>query len=151
MIADLLHAYYPIFACRFYFFESRDISSSLNFDVCLWWNKHLKSKQLSRYFLVCQTNQIFLNTCQSKCLNVCFLVTSQFNLKITYLFMENIIYNIVVRFLALVTTMVTKVDHSNQLRNDCNNYRSNYPNLTKIALTCPKLPKFTFSSLFHCI
>ena len=127
MIADLWHAYYPIFACRFYFFESRDISSSLNFDVCLWWNKHLKSKQLSRYFLVCQTNQIFLNTCQSKCLNVCFLVTSQFNLKITYLFMENIIYNIVVRFLALVTTMVTKVDHSNQLRiNDCSNYRSCY-------------------------
>ena len=33
--------------------------------------------------------------------------------------MENIIYNIVVRFPALVTTMVTKVDHSND--------RSNHP------------------------
>ena len=34
---------------------------------------------------------------------------------------------IVVRFLVLVTTMVTKVDHGNHCSNDCGNDRSNHP------------------------
>ena len=33
---------------------------------------------------------------------------------------------LVVRFLALVTTMVTKVDHGNHCSNDCGNHRSNH-------------------------
>ena len=36
------------------------------------------------------------------------------------------IFYIVVRFLVLVTTMVTKVDHGNHRSNDCGNHRSNY-------------------------
>ena len=32
----------------------------------------------------------------------------------------------VVRFLVLVTTMVTKVDHGNHRSNDCGNHRSNH-------------------------
>ena len=33
---------------------------------------------------------------------------------------------IIVRFLVLVTTMVTKVDHGNHRSNDCGNDRSNH-------------------------
>ena len=33
---------------------------------------------------------------------------------------------ILVRFLVLVTTMVTKVDHSNHRSNDCSNHRGYY-------------------------
>ena len=34
--------------------------------------------------------------------------------------------SLLVRFLALVTTMVTKVDHCNHRSNDCGNHRSNH-------------------------
>ena len=34
---------------------------------------------------------------------------------------------LLVRFLALVTTMVTKVDHGNHRSNDCGNHHSNHP------------------------
>ena len=36
-------------------------------------------------------------------------------------------YSTIVRFLALVTTMVTKVDHGNHRSNDCGNHCSNHP------------------------
>ena len=56
--------------------------------MCVFVMKQTFEIQTTFQTFLCQTNQIFLNTCQSKCLNVCFLVTSHFNFKITCLFIS---------------------------------------------------------------
>ena len=44
----------------------------------------------------------------------------------TTFLVQSAMYTILVRFLVLVTTMVTKVDHSNYRSNDCSNHRGYY-------------------------